>query len=56
MRNHIETAEFELTGNIITEQDQIVWESMGLRSDQQTMENAALLSKVTYIKTALHLI
>lgn len=46
MRKSIEVAEFQLISNIITEQDQIVWESMGLTSDQQTMENAAILSKV----------
>lgn len=47
MRKHMEVPEFQLTQNIITEQDQIVWESMGLSSDQQTMESAAILSKVS---------
>lgn len=46
MRSQIEVADFNLIGNIITEQDQIVWESMGLSSDEQSMENAALLLKI----------
>lgn len=49
MLQNIEVADFDLTKNIITEQDQIVWESMGLSSDQQSMENAALLSKVSLV-------
>lgn len=31
---------------ILTEQDRIIWESMGLTPDVQSMENAALLTKV----------
>lgn len=32
---------------ILTEQDHIIWESMGLTPDVQSMENAALLTKVS---------
>lgn len=31
---------------ILSEQDRIIWESMGLTPDVQSMENAALLTKV----------
>lgn len=31
---------------ILSEQDRIIWESMGLTPDIQSMENAALLTKV----------
>lgn len=50
MQSNIELADFSLTESIINAQDQIVWESMGLIADQQSMQNAALLTKV-YIKT-----
>lgn len=38
--------EFNVMKNIITDQDIIMWESMGLTADIQSMENAALLSQV----------
>lgn len=38
--------EFNVMKNIITDQDIIMWESMGLTADVQSMENAALLSQV----------
>lgn len=31
---------------ILSEQDRIIWESMGLTPDVQSMENATLLTKV----------
>ncbi|XP_055390537.1 cytoplasmic dynein 2 heavy chain 1 [Condylostylus longicornis] len=37
---------FELARNLITEQDQVIWESMGLSKDAQAIENAVLLSKI----------
>lgn len=37
---------FNVMKNIITDQDIIMWESMGLTADAQSMENAALLSQV----------
>lgn len=42
--------EFNVTTNIITDQDIIMWESMGLTADVQSMENAALLSQVFPVK------
>lgn len=38
----------EVTNKILSEQDRIVWESMGLTPDVQSMENAALLTKVNF--------
>lgn len=37
---------FNIADNIITDQDKIMWESCGLTSDVQSIENAAILSKV----------
>lgn len=34
---------------ILSEQDRIIWESMGLTSDVQSMENATLLTKVLHL-------
>lgn len=44
--------EFNVMKNIITDQDIIMWESMGLTADVQSMENAALLSQVVQTKNA----
>lgn len=38
--------EFNVMRNIITDQEIIMWESMGLTTDAQSLENAALLSQV----------
>lgn len=38
--------EFNVMKNIISDQYIIMWESMGLTADVQSMENAALLSQV----------
>lgn len=38
--------EFDILKSIISERDQIIWESMGLSRDVQVQENAALLSKM----------
>lgn len=35
-----------IMAKILSEQDRIIWESMGLTPDVQSMENAALLTKV----------
>ncbi|CAD7084661.1 unnamed protein product [Hermetia illucens] len=37
---------FNITKNLISEQEQIIWESMGLTRDVQAIENAALLTKL----------
>lgn len=37
---------FNLHETLYTDQDKLVWESMGLSSDKQSVENAALLTKV----------
>uniref|UniRef100_A0A1A9WMF7 Cytoplasmic dynein 2 heavy chain 1 n=1 Tax=Glossina brevipalpis TaxID=37001 RepID=A0A1A9WMF7_9MUSC len=37
---------FDLRRNLITEQEQIIWESMGLARDAQILENAALLKLI----------
>lgn len=44
----------EIHDKILSEQDRIVWESMGLTPDVQSMENAALLTKV-HISTFIHI-
>lgn len=38
---------FNLHDTLYTDQDKLVWESMGLSSDKQSVENAALLTKVS---------
>lgn len=38
--------EINILDKILSEQDRIIWESMGLTPDIQSMENAALLTKV----------
>uniref|UniRef100_A0A1B0AQ10 Dynein heavy chain, cytoplasmic n=1 Tax=Glossina palpalis gambiensis TaxID=67801 RepID=A0A1B0AQ10_9MUSC len=37
---------FDLRKSLITEQEQIIWESMGLARDAQILENAALLMQI----------
>ena len=37
---------FELRESLYTDQDKLVWESMGLSNDKQSVENAAMLVKV----------
>ncbi|KAJ6628053.1 Cytoplasmic dynein 2 heavy chain 1, partial [Pseudolycoriella hygida] len=44
--NELHVTEFNVMKNIITDQDIIMWESMGLTADAQSMENAALLSQM----------
>lgn len=44
----------EVTNKILSEQDRIVWESMGLTPDVQSMENAALLTKVNISLFIIH--
>lgn len=43
-------SEFDLLQSMITEQDKIVWQSIGLPPDVQSMENAAILAKVYHIQ------
>jgi dynein heavy chain 2, cytosolic len=38
---------FDLKENLYTDQDKLVWESMGLSNDKQSVENAAMLVKVS---------
>lgn len=38
----------DISNKLLTDQDRIIWESMGLTSDVQSMENAALVSKVCH--------
>lgn len=45
----LELNDFNIMDKILSEQDRIIWESMGLTPDVQSMENAALLSKVFLI-------
>lgn len=46
INDELHVSEFNVMKNIITDQDIIMWESMGLTADVQSMENAALLSQV----------
>lgn len=46
--------DFNVMKNIISDQDIIMWESMGLTADAQSMENAALLSQVGWSKLKFH--
>lgn len=36
----------DLSKKLLSDQDRIIWENMGLTSDVQSMENAAILTKV----------
>lgn len=38
----------KIMDKILSEQDRIIWESMGLTPDVQSMENATLLTKVSF--------
>lgn len=38
----------KIMDKILSEQDRIIWESMGLTPDVQSMENATLLTKVRF--------
>lgn len=37
---------FDISKKLLTDEDRIIWENMGLTSDIQSMENAAILTKV----------
>lgn len=39
-------ADVRIMDKILSEQDRIIWENMGLTPDVQSMENATLLTKV----------
>lgn len=39
-------SDVKIMDKILSEQDRIIWESMGLTPDVQSMENATLLTKV----------
>lgn len=43
-------ADVKIMDKILSEQDRIIWESMGLTPDVQSMENATLLTKVRHIR------
>lgn len=45
----LELPDFNLTKSIVSDQDQIIWESIGLTSDVQAIDNAAILTKVRSI-------
>lgn len=45
-QEYLEVPEFDLTKSIVSDQDQIIWESIGLTSDVQAIENAAVITKV----------
>lgn len=53
--DEIRVSEFNVMKNIISDQDIIMWESMGLTADVQSMENAALLSQVFSINVSYSL-
>lgn len=40
---------FKLDDYLVTNQDRIIWESMGLTNDQQSIENSGILTKVLII-------
>lgn len=42
-------ADVKIMDKILSEQDRIIWESMGLTPDVQSMENATLLTKVIFV-------
>lgn len=44
LTDSVRVPEFDILKNMISERDQIIWESMGLSRDVQVQENAALLS------------
>ncbi|XP_052891130.1 cytoplasmic dynein 2 heavy chain 1 [Anopheles moucheti] len=53
------TPEFNIDQQLITNQDKIIWESMGLSADQQYRENAAMLVKflsLSYFSTPIPLL
>lgn len=45
----------KIMDRILSEQDRIIWESMGLTPDVQSMENATLLTKVSSLLLLLFL-
>lgn len=42
----LKLGDVNIMDKILSEQNRIIWESMGLTPDVQSMENAALLTKV----------
>lgn len=41
----------DISNKLLSDEDRIIWENMGLTSDIQSMENAAILTKVCTIST-----
>lgn len=50
----LELPDFNLTKSIVSDQDQIIWESIGLTSDVQAIDNAAILTKVRSISRQIN--
>ena len=47
--NELLHVKFNLREMLYTDQDTLVWESMGLSSEKQSIENAAILTKVSFL-------
>lgn len=45
---------FDLRKNLLTEQEQIIWESMGLARDAQIIENAAIIRQILNLPFGTH--
>lgn len=44
--SELKLTDVNIMDKILSDQDRIIWENMGLTPDVQSMENAALLTKV----------
>lgn len=46
IHSELKLTDVNIMDKILSDQDRIIWENMGLTPDVQSMENAALLTKV----------
>lgn len=49
IKDELNLTNLDISKKLFTEQDRIIWESMSLTSDIQSMENAAIVVKVNII-------
>lgn len=51
MAEELNMPNLDISKKLLTDEDRIIWENMGLTSDIQSMENAAILTKVQPMNT-----
>lgn len=54
--SQMKLGDVNIMDKILSEQDRIIWESMGLTPDVQSMENATFLTKVCILRNKIFIV